>query len=191
MSENKQALREQARKHRASMNPFLEDPEHASDLFFETIKPDQKKVIASYCPKGKEFDALCVLEEGIEKGHQTVLPVIQKDSRILRFHTWKKQTSMKANKYGIEEPVDSEELIPDIIIVPLLAFDRKGTRLGQGGGYYDATLKHLREQKDVLAVGMAYSTQAVLFNLPREDHDEPLDWVITPKQAHYFERETS
>jgi 5-formyltetrahydrofolate cyclo-ligase len=186
MKNPKQELRDQARKHRSRIDVFAEDPEDAAKLFFETLKPVENTVIAAYCPQGREFDALCVLEMAIEKGMKTVLPVIQPDSRILKFHAWDKQTELKANKYKIQEPAKTEELEPDIIITPLLAFDRRGTRLGQGGGYYDATLEHLRAQKEVLAVGMAHSEQAVLFNLPREDHDQPLDWVITPKEAHYF-----
>jgi len=186
MSESKQNLRDQARKHRASMDPFAEDPEHAANLFFETIKPSPDQIIATYCPKGKEFDALCVAEAALKNGHKTVLPVIQKDTRILKFLTWNAQSEMKPNQYDIPEPANGEALTPDIIIVPFLAFDRRGTRLGQGGGYYDATLNALRKEKDILAIGMGYSSQAVLFNLPREDHDEPLDWVITPKEAHYF-----
>ena len=186
MSDQKTQLREQARKHREAMDPFIEDPEHAANIFFETIKPTSNQIIATYCPKGKEFDALTVAEAAIENDVKPALPIIQKNTRILKFASWTKDCEMKPNQYGIQEPVNTEELIPDIIIVPFLAFDRRGTRLGQGGGYYDATLAHLREQKDILAIGMGYSQQAVLFNLPREEHDEPLDWVITPKEAHYF-----
>lgn len=186
MSETKQNLRDQARKHRASMDQFAEDPQHAADLFFKTIKPEKNQIIAAYCPKGKEFDALCVLETAIANGHKAALPIIQKDTRILKFAQWDNTCDMRENKYGIQEPANTKECIPDIIIVPFLAFDRRGTRLGQGGGYYDATLSHLREGKQITAIGMGYSQQAVLFNLPCEDHDEKLDWVITPKEAHYF-----
>lgn len=186
MSEEKQQLRDQARKHRDSMDPFAEDPQHAVDLFFETIKPSPDKIISTYCPKGKEFDALCVAETAIDRGHRALLPIVQNDTRILKFVEWTRQSEMKPNKFGIQEPAEGEELTPDIVIVPFLAFDRRGIRLGQGGGHYDATLAELRKTKDILAIGMGYSQQAVLFNLPREDHDEPLDWVITPVQAHYF-----
>ncbi|MFK7840064.1 MAG: 5-formyltetrahydrofolate cyclo-ligase [Bdellovibrionales bacterium] len=186
MTNPKHELRKAARKHRASMDPFAEDPEDAAKLFFETIKPNTNAVIAAYCPKGREFDALCIAELAIEKGHKTLLPVINKNNRVLTFLEWDKKTTMTANEFGIEEPKNSSPADPDIILVPLLAFDRRGTRLGQGGGYYDATLAHYRAQKDILAIGVAFSQQAVLFNLPKEDHDEPLDWVITPKEAHYY-----
>ena len=185
MSVSKQTLREQARRHRSQIDTFAEDPEDAARLFFSTIKPEPSQIIAAYCPKGREFDALCVLEMALEKGFKVALPVVQKETRILKFLEWDKTTQMKPNDLGIEEPTGTQEVEPDIIITPLLAFDRRGTRLGQGGGYYDATLTYLRSKKEILAIGMAHSEQAVLFNLPREDHDEPLDWVITPKEAYY------
>ena len=188
MTSSKTQLRSQARKHRDRIDQFSEDPEHAATLFFDTLKPSQDQIIASYCPKGREFDALCVAEMAHQKGFKVALPVIQKGTRILKFSEWTPSCDMKPNQYGIAEPHNTETLTPDIIIVPFLAFDRRGTRLGQGGGYYDATLSDLRENKDILAIGMGYSQQAVLFNLPREDHDEPLDWVITPKEAHYYGR---
>ena len=70
--------------------------------------------------------------------------------------------------------------------MPLLAFDRRGHRLGYGEGYYDATLADLRARKKVIAVGLAYAQQAILFNLPAEDHDQPLDWIITPQIAQRY-----
>ena len=87
------------------------------------------------------------------------------------------------------EPVVHEGtqwLEPDVVIVPLLAFDRRGYRLGQGGGYYDATLADLRAKKNIIAVGLAYAQQACLFNLPVEEHDQKLDWVVTPQGAQEF-----
>ena len=76
---------------------------------------------------------------------------------------------------------------PDIIVVPFLAFDRRGHRLGYGKGHYDATIAALREQgRTVTTVGLGYAKQAVLFNLPSEEHDEQMDWVITPHNAHRY-----
>ena len=81
-----------------------------------------------------------------------------------------------------------DALLPDILLIPFLSFDRYGYRLGQGGGYYDATLAHLREEKDILAIGMGYAQQAVLFKLPAEDHDQKMDMVITPQNVHDFRK---
>ncbi len=189
MSDQKKILRAEARKHRAWIDPSSEDPEKAADLFFATIKPQPNQIIAGYYPTPREFDALHILEHALSQNFICALPIIRKDTRILKFIQWDRTSTMKPNTFGIQEPLEDQQhraLDPDIIIVPLLAFDRKGTRLGQGGGYYDATLTHYRAKKDIISVGMAYSQQAVLFKLPQEDHDETLDWVITPKEAHYF-----
>lgn len=186
MSDSKNNLRNEARKHRARIDIGQESPDDAAALFFETLKPAQDQIIAAYYPIGKEFDALTILEMALDDGFTCALPKLEKDTRIMTFHEWNQSSTMQNNKYGIPEPAEGEEVFPDIIIVPLLSFDRRGTRLGQGGGYYDATLAALRAKKDIIAAGMAWSTQAVLFNLPREPHDEQLDWVITPQASHYF-----
>ncbi len=189
MSDHKNTLRIEARKHRAWIDPLSEDPLQAADLFFETIKPQKDQIIAGYFPKGREFDALTVLEEALKREIKCALPVIQKDTRVLRFIEWDHDARMQPGTHNIDEPLEDaahKPVEPDIFIVPLLAFDRRGTRLGQGGGYYDATLAHYRSKKDIIAVGMCYSKQAVLFKLPEEEHDQQLDWVITPKEAHYF-----
>ena len=79
------------------------------------------------------------------------------------------------------EPEGEQALEPDIFIVPMLSFDRRGYRLGQGGGYYDATLSAYRKKKSVQAIGIGYAAQAVLFTLPVELHDQKMDWILTPK----------
>jgi 5-formyltetrahydrofolate cyclo-ligase len=108
----------------------------------------------------------------------------------LGFAFWKDDMELKrGGEHDVLEPVVNDStrwLDPDIVIVPLLAFDRRGYRLGQGGGHYDATLEKLRAKKKIIAVGLAYAQQACLFNLPVEDHDQKLDWVITPQGAHSF-----
>ena len=189
MTADKHSLRTEARKHRKRIDPLSEDPEAAATLFFDTIMPQKDQIIAGYFPAGRELDTLIILEKAIEHGFSCALPQIQKDTRILKFIQWDQASHMQINDHGIQEPIEDHEhpaLTPDIIIVPLLAFDRSGTRLGQGGGYYDATLADLRKTKNITAVGMGFSQQAVLFKLPREEHDQQLDWVITPKAAHYF-----
>ncbi|MGH1398787.1 MAG: 5-formyltetrahydrofolate cyclo-ligase [Alphaproteobacteria bacterium] len=186
MTSTKAQLRTQARKHRAALDPLAEDPQAACDLFFETIAPTPNQIISAYWPVKDEFDPTPVLERALKDGIKCALPVIKADSRILEFRLWDEATKMQSNIFGIPEPAEGEPCLPDIIISPLLAFDTTGNRLGQGGGYYDATLEHLRAQKEITAIGMAFSTQAVLFKLPSEEHDEPLDMVITPKGVHRF-----
>ena len=189
MSATKEDIRDQARKHRDHINPFSEDPDDACSLFFEHINPAQEQVVSLYWPKGREFDSTPFFERLTKEKICCALPVIKKDSRELGFVEWHKKTKLQKGPFGVQEPVIKKRtkwLDPDIVIVPLLAFDRKGYRIGYGGGYYDTTLKSLRQKKEITAVGIGYAQQAVIFNLPVEPHDQKLDWIITPKQAHSF-----
>ncbi len=186
MNTEKALLRAEARKHRSRTDFSEETPELAASLFWDTFDLPPETIIGGYWPKGREFDSLLILEQAIERGHKCALPAIEEEKLILHFLEWTPECKMVNGAFDIAQPSGTPELLPDIILVPLLAFDRRGIRLGQGGGYYDATLEHLRQTKDVLAVGTAYAGQAVLFNLPAEDHDERLDMVITPKGVHDF-----
>jgi 5-formyltetrahydrofolate cyclo-ligase len=115
--------------------------------------------------------------------------VVKEDTKILSFAKWEEGMPLKKSPFGVMQPEvndNTEWLDPDILIIPMLAFDRQGYRIGYGGGYYDATIKHLRTKKDVIAVGVAYAQQAVLFNLPVEPHDEKMDWIITTQDARCF-----
>ncbi|MCC6597480.1 MAG: 5-formyltetrahydrofolate cyclo-ligase [Alphaproteobacteria bacterium] len=189
MIEQKRILRDQARKHRSRLVAQGGEAEAAARHFFDAIAPPLSSVIAFYWPLGREFDTLPLLERAVEAGYACVLPVINPDSKILKFARWDGEKTLVPGSYGILQPCVEPEtsfMEPDIVITPLLAFDRKGYRLGQGGGYYDATLQYLRSKKKVLAVGLAYAVQAVLFNLPVEAHDEPLDWVVTEQGAEQY-----
>ncbi len=190
MSELKEILREEALKYRERTDSGGEDPEAACGIFFEFIKPEKNRIVALYSAKGREFDPYPILEKLQESGNVCALPVVQKDSRELKFACWADGDPLEKGPYDILQPVADEKtqwVEPDIVIIPFLAFDRQGYRLGYGGGYYDVTLKALREKKDVLAVGVGYAHQICLFTLPVEDHDEPLDWVITTQEAHEFQ----
>ncbi|MDB2682675.1 5-formyltetrahydrofolate cyclo-ligase [Alphaproteobacteria bacterium] len=185
-SEEKETLRAEAIRHRGRMLYDIEDTDHARDHFFTSINPAADQIVAAYWPKDKEFDTYPILEKLMEQGVTCALPVVQKDSKILKFAQWNESIDLQKGAFGILEPSEQNWVEPDIIIVPLLAFDRKGYRLGFGGGYYDATLQDIRARKQITAVGLAYAQQSCLFNLPAEDHDEKLDWVITPQKAHFY-----
>lgn len=187
MSDSKKHMREEARRHRARIDPASEDIEAAADLFFEKIPLKGNEIVSGYWPMGREFDPAPILLKLLKRGHKCCLPIVCKDTRVLQFGLWEEEGSaLKKSAYGIYEPVGADLLVPDILLVPLLAFDRQGNRLGQGGGYYDATLAALRAKKEILAIGVAYAQQACLFNLPTEEHDQRLDWIITPQEAHRF-----
>ncbi|HEY8189530.1 MAG TPA: 5-formyltetrahydrofolate cyclo-ligase, partial [Micavibrio sp.] len=173
--------------HRDRIDPGSENADHARDLFFQNIRPQPGQVVALYWPKGREFDCSGIGERLLAEGITCALPVIQEESRELKFARWDERIALAEGPFGIMQPMSPQQWVePDIVIVPLLAFDQKGYRLGYGGGYYDATLKTLKEKKNAVAVGLAYAQQAVLFGLPREDHDQRLDWVVTPLKAQCF-----
>lgn len=188
MSE-KETIRKEAIRHRERIDAFSEDLDNISTLFFDKISPEQNKIVGLYWAKGREFDPAGILEELLKQDISCALPVIQKDNRVLSFARWDESIDLKRGPMGVMQPEVNDKtqwVEPDILIVPMLAFDRHGHRIGYGGGYYDATIHELRKKKDVIAVGVAYSQQAVLFNLPREPHDEKLDWIITTQEARHF-----
>ena len=94
----------------------------------------------------------------------------------------------RTNAFGIQEPPgDAPAFAPAAVLVPVLAFDAEGFRLGYGGGYYDRTLAELRNRGDVLAIGIAYAGQETE-PLPREPHDQKLDMVVTEHGVRHFAR---
>ena len=138
LEEQKQAYREHARDHRDRLERDETDFESVVDVFFEYFKPPKDQIIAAYWPAGKEFDCRFLLDELVKQEYRCALPCVEKESRVLTFRSWVHDTEMHQGAFGIQEPADSEDVQPDIVLAPLLAFDQKGYRLGQGGGYYDA-----------------------------------------------------
>ena len=157
----------------------------------EAVSLRSTDVVALYWPHQNEVSATVILDALLAQGTKCALPVMEEGARILRFAQWKSGEPLRESRYKIKEPVvtSSEQYVePDIIIVPLIAFDKSGHRLGYGGGYYDATLRDLRCRKDVLAVGIAFQEQLSQTSFPYEAHDQPLDLVITPENVYRFEK---
>lgn len=182
-------LRTQALRNRAVLGLDPSGLEKICHLFLKKIPLQEHEIIAGYCPKDRELDVTMLLDTLLERGFKVVLPVVEKGSRLLKFVAWDHQTPLVTGVFSIAQPQVDENtqyLEPDVFLIPMLAFDRIGGRLGFGGGYYDTTLAHYRAQKKILSVGIAYAEQACLFNLPAEEHDMKMDWVITQQQAHEF-----
>ena len=93
---------------------------------------------------------------------------------------------MLAGNYGIPIPDNDQIVTPDLVICPLLAYDSKGMRLGYGGGFYDRTIRYLRRNKQTKYIGLAFSEQKSYHDLPSEDHDVPLDAVLTETGVKNF-----
>ncbi|MGH1376886.1 MAG: 5-formyltetrahydrofolate cyclo-ligase [Alphaproteobacteria bacterium] len=189
MTAKKDVLRAEALRARGLLSLSSGEDELFRKLFFGNLKPKEGQIIAAYWPKGREFDTQSVIDECLERGLKIALPVVQKDDRILKFALWDQSIDLIKGEYGILHPVldESTEFVsPDIFLVPLLAFDRRGYRLGFGGGYYDTTLAFYQGEKEISTVGVAYAQQACLFNLPTENHDIRMDWIITQQNAHKY-----
>lgn len=184
---SKDDLRAQARDHRNRLPPDLGAPEEAAALFREHVPVSPGQVVAGYWPQNKEFDVRYILDDLLGQNVVCALPEVTKESRVMKFLRWRADTPLEKNAFGVMQPQDKTSYVtPDVVLVPLLAFDRRGYRLGYGGGHYDATLESLRSQRRILAVGVGYAEQAVLFNLPVEDHDQKLDMMLTPRGVQDF-----
>ena len=140
-------------------------------------------VIGGYWPMGSEVDIRPLLERA-SASNSVVLPVVVEGRRVLGWRRWTPGCAMEAGPLRTTHPVGgvadgAAPPVPDVVLVPLLAFTRRGDRLGYGGGYYDATLAGLRaDNPDLLALGIAHGGQAVRV-LPSEPHDQRLDAVLT------------
>jgi 5-formyltetrahydrofolate cyclo-ligase len=133
--------------------------------------------LAGYMAMRTEIDPLPAMQEAAAHGPVGV-PVILGAGQPLKFRLWEPGVAMVAGHFGALIPEEGDWMIPEIVIVPLVAFDRQGGRLGYGGGFYDRTLEGLRASQATLAVGFAYSRQHAEA-LPLEPTDQPLDCVIT------------
>jgi 5-formyltetrahydrofolate cyclo-ligase len=141
-----------------------------------------KAVIASFKPHSSEINP-GYLEEALKKlGHEIVWPRVE--GKDLRFFSDDQVPAFVRSSFGLLEPgPNSTEKVPSLFLMPLLAFDAQGQRLGQGGGFYDRTLERLSTK--VVAIGIAWDCQEVA-NVPVEPHDMPLTGVITPSAFHRF-----
>lgn len=139
------------------------------------------RTVSGFLAIGDEIDPAPLLDRLGRLGWQVALPVMMGKALPLEFRVWKPGAPLVARMWGIREPGPEAPVAePDVLLVPLLAFDRRGYRLGYGGGYYDRTLRNLRQRRNVVAVGLAFGFQEV-DAVPHLDYDERLDWVLTPE----------
>ncbi len=146
-----------------------------ADIF--DVTPDT--VVAGYMPMRGEADPLPLMRRLAERGARLALPAVIARDMPLAFRAWREGEALVAGPYGTRHPGDgAESIIPDIVLVPLAAFDRRGHRIGYGGGYYDRTLANLRARGPLTAAGVAFAAQEVE-TVPASPHDALLDLVLT------------
>ncbi len=139
-------------------------------------------VVSAFHPFQSEIDTRVLLGRLAGEGWTTCLPVVLGKGLPLEFRRWLPGKPLIKGVWGIERPPEMSPLVePDVLIIPLLAFDRRGFRLGYGGGFYDRTLEKLRVLKNIVAIGVGYSGQEVEA-VPHGAHDQPLDYMMTEKE---------
>ncbi|HEY0219259.1 MAG TPA: 5-formyltetrahydrofolate cyclo-ligase [Afipia sp.] len=150
------------------------------------IEPPHGICVAGFSSIRSEIDVAPLMQVLAARGAMLALPVLAGESQPLIFRRWTKDTPLVRGPFGIFEPSsEAEEVEPDIVLVPLAAFDRAGHRIGYGGGYYDRTLERLRELKKITAIGVGFSVQEIA-SVPTSEHDARLDLVLTEKEIIDF-----
>ena len=134
------------------------------------------KKIGGYFPINYEIDCLGILKQLETSGHKISLPITRKGNKM-DFFEWSYKEPLSISKIGIPEPFSKKKIYPDILLVPMLAFDKQKFRLGYGGGYYDRYIQKIKKIKKIITVGIAFSFQEVR-NLPKNNYDKKLDFIL-------------
>ena len=149
-------------------------------ISFLKINKLNLKSVGCYYPSNYEIDDLDILNLLEKKNFKVSLPIIKKNNQM-NFCSWSGNDPLKINKFGIPEPVSSEIIYPDILLVPLVAYDSSLNRLGYGGGYYDRYIEKLDKIKKVIKIGLAFSFQKIS-SIPTNKYDKRLDFIVTEKE---------
>ena len=149
-------------------------------IYFLKINRFNNKNVGGYYPSNYEIDDLKILELLEKKNFKVSLPIIKKDNQM-DFYSWSRNDPLKINKFGIPEPVSSKIFYPEILLVPLVAYDSSLNRLGYGGGYYDRYIERIEKIKKVTKIGLAFSFQRIS-SIPINQYDKKLDFIVTEKE---------
>ena len=158
-----------------------------SEIFLKLITEIKLKqevsTIGIYYPINSEISPLKIKNFSKNFSFETCLPIMDKINGMLIFEKYEEHDKLLKNNYGVFEPVKRNEVIPEVIFVPMVGFDKKLNRLGYGKGYYDKTISKLRKTKKLFVIGLAYDNQK-LDHIPVEDHDKKMDLVLTEKNIY-------
>ena len=180
----KEAIRKQALERRAALKERVPELSRALAQSFITHVPiPDGAVVSTYFAIGDEADPAPLIEALRARGHRIVLPRVAGRGKPLDFHLYEKGAKLVPGGFGLSEPSRDWPLLdPDVLAVPLLAFDARGYRIGYGAGFYDRTLQRLRESKNILAASYCFSVQEFA-DVPHDDNDQRLDLIVTEKGA--------
>jgi 5-formyltetrahydrofolate cyclo-ligase len=186
LDENKRLLRQAAQEKRNGIVSTA--PENSGDLLAAHVVQLLSSfvnmyTVSGYLPIGNEIDTLPTLMALADAGYKTCLPVVLKNEWPLDFRLWVEGSPLEDGPLKTRHPVlDATQVKPNVMLVPLLAYDDDGHRLGWGGGFYDRTLGvYQSEGCPVIAIGVCYDEQHFV-NLPFGEFDIPMDWIATEKR---------
>ncbi len=185
-SEKKKYLRQEMRRHRMAYHETIQQGEVDERLLssFRSFGIPTDRIIAGYVALEAELNITPLLETLFEEGYRICLPVVIDPTQPLIFRQWCPGDSLIKDSMGIPAPASDALVVdPDVLLIPLLAFDEQGNRLGQGKGHYDMTMTLLSAKKTILAVGMAYEGQKIS-SMPTYPTDYPMDVIITDQKIH-------
>jgi 5-formyltetrahydrofolate cyclo-ligase len=184
ITERKAQLRAEALARRDAMEPAARADAVAAVLAHPfPVAVQTGQIVSGFSPIRTEINPLPLMRRCAEQGAILALPAIAGRGRPLAMRVWEKDVPLVRGQWGIREPrAEAPEVIPDIMIVPLATFDRRGNRIGYGAGYYDMTIAAARARKPAVAIGLAFATQESedVAALP---HDQPLDFVLTEREV--------
>lgn len=182
-SASKAALRAEAlaRRSRVTEAQAKAFPVHLAEAGGAFAAERGAKLASAFWSIKDEVATLPLLEGLAAREIATALPVMRGFGKPLEFRLWAPGAPLAEAKWGIREPLPAPEVFPDLVFVPLLAFDRAGNRLGYGAGFYDRTLARLRQRQQIAAVGVAYAVQEFAA-IPAESYDQKLDYVLTDRE---------
>lgn len=188
LTDSKRALREAmlARRQALGDGERLTAADNLLNSFFLERPVELPAVVSGFWPIKDEIDIRPLMEALFDEGCQMALPVVQGRGQRLLFRAWRPGDPLEAGVFGTLQPsADCEVLEPDALLVPLLACDGEGWRLGYGGGFYDRTLEDLRKRRQVTAIGVGFDLQLVP-EVPHGADDQRLDWLLTDRRACAF-----
>lgn len=184
LEREKKQLRSSASAARAAASKSAPDaPLQLAQRLLAAEAIPERAAVSGYWPMGSELDVRPLLKMLHERGNRLCLPVVVRSGARLVFRLWQPGDELEPAGYGTQVPAESQpDVIPNVLLVPLLAFDREGYRLGYGGGFYDRTLVHWREKRNILAIGIAFAGQE-MSAVPRGKHDQALDLIVTEEEV--------
>jgi 5-formyltetrahydrofolate cyclo-ligase len=185
----KHAMREEALARRPALRAAAPDAAwRMARNFIAAIPLPPSAVVSAFVAIGEETEPAPLIDLLRKEGHPIALPRVVRKGEKLAFHLYEEGATLVPGVFGLSQPgKDWPEATPDVLVVPLLAFDARGNRLGYGAGFYDRTLAALRASRNIVAVGFAFAGQEVP-DVPHRDSDEPLDWIVTELGARRVER---